>query len=153
MYPKPPKVPGNPTNHHWSARNQGNIFVIDTKVKIIDWPKPNIMIPKLNLESKYRSDFFNHSSWTLFIKKLEKLTEINTISQRNVNILHLLIRSRFQGYHCKLGIAILAWRITWNYAYSLCNITFKSIVTESCSFKRGGGGLLQCYYIPKWLNT
>ena len=29
-----------------------------------------------------------------------------------------LIRKSFQGYHCKSGIAIFAWRVTWNYAYS-----------------------------------
>ena len=27
----------------------------------------------------------------------------------------------FQGYRCKWGIALLAWKVTWNYAYSPFN--------------------------------
>ena len=39
--------------------------------------------------------------------------------QKKDGITHIcFIRLRFQGYHCKLGIVIPAWRVTWNYAYS-----------------------------------
>ena len=29
-----------------------------------------------------------------------------------------MVSSRFQGYCCESGIALFAWRVTWNYAYS-----------------------------------
>ena len=35
-----------------------------------------------------------------------------------------LIRQSFQGFRCKSGIAIFAWRVTWNYAYSLLKMVF-----------------------------
>ena len=42
----------------------------------------------------------------------------------------IFIRLRFQGYRCKSGIVIFAFRVTWNYAYSpykLCShhVTFR----------------------------
>jgi len=32
-------------------------------------------------------------------------------------MLHIIHQIRFQGYRCESSIAILALRITWNYAY------------------------------------
>ena len=49
------------------------------------------------------------------------------------------IRLRFQGYRCESGIAIFAWRVTYNYAYSLfmseCYITMNP-ETEFKEFER-----------------
>ena len=41
----------------------------------------------------------------------------------------ILIRLRIQWYCCKSGMAIFAWRITWNYAYS----PFKHIFRDDCT--------------------
>ena len=35
-----------------------------------------------------------------------------------------LTRQSFQGHRCKSGIAIFAWRLTWNYAYSPFSIKY-----------------------------
>ena len=38
-------------------------------------------------------------------------------------IFDIFIRLRFQGYRCESGIAIFAWRVIWDYAYSPFNTT------------------------------
>ena len=53
-------------------------------------------------------------------KNAWKLSEINALQPRIMTISStLLISLIFQGYHCESNIAILAWRVTWIYAYSL----------------------------------
>ena len=37
-----------------------------------------------------------------------------------------LIRQSFQGYRCKSGIYIFAWRVTWNYASNPLKYIFRS---------------------------
>ena len=49
----------------------------------------------------------------------------------NIDILFYLIRQRFQAYRCESGIAIFAWRVPWNYAYSPFNTTV--LGCEFCS--------------------
>ena len=49
------------------------------------------------------------------VKHLE--TWINEIITSTV-----LIRLRFKGNRFKLDIAVFAWRVTWNYAYSPFNV-------------------------------
>ena len=48
---------------------------------------------------------------------MNKLAQVNSLSQNNVGILHIFIR--FQGRSCKSGIAIFQWTVSRNYAYSL----------------------------------
>ena len=57
----------------------------------------------------YKKQWRNYHNKTLFEPGID-------------GIFHIFIR-RFQGYRCKSGITILAWRVTWFYAYS----PFKSI--------------------------
>ena len=57
-------------------------------------------------------------------KHVQELSEWNTFKTRKATASStLLTRYRFQGYRCKSGIAIFAWRVTWNYAYSPFNKT------------------------------
>ena len=44
----------------------------------------------------------------LRISTAGKLSELNTFNLRNNDTI-------FQGYHCKSGMAIFAWSVTWNY--------------------------------------
>ena len=46
-----------------------------------------------------------------------------------VNIIKNLLFLRFQGYRCKSGIAIFAWRITWKFGYSPFKIWLIEYVT------------------------
>ena len=43
---------------------------------------------------------------------------------------HLMISQRFQGYRCKSDIAINAWRVIWNYAYSSFDNAYMSYSNE-----------------------
>ena len=54
---------------------------------------------------------------------MEKFTKVNTFLVRKTTVSSIFfIRLKFQGYRCKLEIAIFAWRIILNYAYSLFKI-------------------------------
>ena len=57
----------------------------------------------------YKKQWRNYHNKTFFESRID-------------DIFHIFIR-RFQGYRCKSGITILAWSVTWFYAYS----PFKSI--------------------------
>ena len=51
--------------------------------------------------------------------KLLFYTLIKTLWTRKTTLSStFLIRWRYQGYRCKTSIVIVAWRVTWNYAYS-----------------------------------
>ena len=56
-------------------------------------------------------------------KHVQELSEWNTFKTRKATASStLLTRYRFQGYRCKSGIAIFAWRVTWEgvtYIYTL----------------------------------
>ena len=49
-----------------------------------------------------------------------KGTKIYTFpSEKNAAASQFLIRFRFQEYPCKSTITICAWRVTWNYSYTV----------------------------------
>ena len=55
----------------------------------------------------------------LLIRIREKIILLEHLSsEKNDVIFHILDQIKVQGYRCKSGIAIFAWRIPWNYAYS-----------------------------------
>jgi len=75
---------------------------------------------KLCLINIYELGYFYVSSlqkWLahFYCSKISELSELYIFKTNKSST--LLIRERFQGYWCKFGIAIYAWRVTWNYVY------------------------------------
>ena len=63
----------------------------------------------------------------LLIRSKGDTYRIKHFSSQEIDIsCTFLMRLRLQGYRCKSGIAIFAWRVTRNYAYSI----FKHAVKE-----------------------
>ena len=51
---------------------------------------------------------------------LEAIVKFSELNRRKTTVsFTFFMRLRFQGYCCKSGIAIFAWRIYWNYAYTV----------------------------------
>ena len=59
----------------------------------------------------------------LLIRNNGEIIIIKHFSSQESTVSSTFFIRRFQGYRCKSGITIWAWRVTWNYAYS----PFKSI--------------------------
>ena len=85
------------------------------------------------LEAKTAISIYN-GTLDIFIwlkwRRLCRFTDLKTVSFEKMYLFHLcreptnsyLIRQSFQGYQCKLGNAIFAWRDTKDYDYSPFNI-------------------------------
>ena len=73
----------------------------------------------INFCLKMRKDRYSETKMKSFTipQKNKQLKETKTCISNSY-----LIRQSFQGYRCKSGIDIFAWRVIWNYAYSLFKI-------------------------------
>jgi len=73
-------------------------------------------------DEKYRGPFMDIK---LLFKPVwpnlfEKLSETKTFNRQGTYACHKVVTSH-KGYRCKSGIAIFAWRVTWNDAESHFN--------------------------------
>ena len=90
----------------WPRYSWNNNLIKNVEKCLFLWVSPMLLITK-ECTSHVRR-------WT--INENEHSKETKTLI-----FYSYLFRQSFQVWRCKLGIAIFAWRVTWNYAYSPLN--------------------------------
>ena len=95
---------------------------LETLIRLIIWTKVS------NFESAFFDTLlFNLNCWFSFLVSLwlayfllswETMEKLSELCKKMTLSSTFLIRLRFQGYLCKSVIAIFAWSVTGNYAYS-----------------------------------